>query len=306
MVASALQNLALVHRDRGEVQQAGDVTARLVALSARLGADHPRHATRLRNAAAIETELGHYDDAIAHGREALAIFERWYGSEHRSLDEALNNLAIALRLHGDTAEARALFERLQGRYAARFGAGSQENAEAEANLAIMELEAGELDAAAARAGRAIAALEAALGPDHADLVTAQVIAGGIARYRGRLAESTAHLERAVAIAERALGAEHVATINPRIELASTALAAGEPARAVEVLTPSLQLIERLADVPPPVAAEARFVMAQALRAARRDPGRARALADAARALYAGLGEPFAAQLAAVDAWLAAP
>ena len=49
----------------------------------------------------------------------------------------------------------------------------------------------------------------------------------------------------------------------------------------------------------------RFHTARALADLRREPGRARALAAQARAYYARTPDAFAAELAEIDAWLAA-
>ncbi|MCA9679818.1 MAG: tetratricopeptide repeat protein, partial [Myxococcales bacterium] len=304
-VGGALHNLAVTQLAAGHLQEALRTSDEAVAETERvLGPDHPKLASLLMNASMFDTRAGHVDAAIAKARRGIAILDRWYGHEHPKVDALLNNLAVALRMHGDTAEARSLFEEVQRRRAARLGERSLDNGEALCNLAIMDLEDGELAIATTRAAEGLAVMESVLGPDDPELANALVLNGGIARYRGDLDASVAYLERAVAVVERGRGVDSPDAVNPRVELAHTEAARGHHARAVEVLTPSLALTERSADVPPEAAAETRFAMATSMVHVGGDRARAIALARQARDGYVGLGDGYASKVDDIDAWLA--
>jgi tetratricopeptide (TPR) repeat protein len=55
--------------------------------------------------------LGAYSEAVPFLRDALAIYERRLGPEHRDTARTLNNLALTLAYQGDYAGARPLHER---------------------------------------------------------------------------------------------------------------------------------------------------------------------------------------------------
>jgi tetratricopeptide (TPR) repeat protein len=268
-LATALHNLALSQLSLGDVTGAGTTIAESLAVGVRtLGTDHPRQAHRVHSAAHIDLAAGRVELALERARSTIATIERWYGPDHGALDEPLNTLATALRLAGRASEAVEPAARYLRATAAHIGPRSVRAAMAEANLAMIEIETGDLDAAERHVRHSLAVFEAALGPEDRELINVLVAIGYLERQRGAFAASAATLTRAVTIAEDGLGADHAATINPRIELANTLIAAGRGPDAVAALAPAIAIIDRRPDLAAPMVAEARAAMAQARRITR--------------------------------------
>jgi len=249
---------------------------------------------------AARLKLGRFDAALEAARRAVAIAEL-DGAEGIRMSSASGALGEASRATGDLPAARAAFERAL-RIERALGLGRRSDvAQAEHNLALVEVAAGDLAQAGMRGAEALATLETMHGTDRKILIPALVLVGYVARERGELAASEAHLRRAAAIGERQLGPDHYDTVNSRIELASTLVRAKRAREAALLLEP----IARSSTTTPATAAEARFGLARALDAAGGDRGRARALATDARDRYRALGEAMAPQAAEIARWLAA-
>ncbi len=299
------KNLANALLWAGQLPQARlEIDEAIKLVVATLGDGHPMTGEYFMVAASIAAAQGQVDLAVTNARRAVDIPTRWYGPDAAALVTPLEVLGGIFATYGEVDQARKLIDRS---LAIRARHGDRPNAalgETLVNLAVAEVGRGDLPRALELGNRGLAMLEATRGPNHPGLANALVLLGYIERARNHFTESARHLERAVSITSLALGPSHVDTINPRIELANTHLAAGRPGEAVTALQPALDLVARDPQIPPQVAAEARFVFAEAAwRTGDRE--HARAAATAARDTYLTLGEPFAAQHAAARQWLVA-
>ncbi|MSO91975.1 MAG: tetratricopeptide repeat protein [Rhodospirillales bacterium] len=112
-VATALNNLALLHYSRGDFKSAEPLYQRALAIDEKvLGEDNPGVATDLNNLALLYKKQGKFKDAEPLLRRALAIKEKAFDPGHPSLVTGLKNYAALLRAldRGDEAakyESRA-------------------------------------------------------------------------------------------------------------------------------------------------------------------------------------------------------
>ncbi len=112
-VATALNNLALLHYTQGNYAAAEPLYRRSLAIDEKtLGADHPSVATDLNNLALLYKKQGNVEAAAPLLKRALAIKERAFDPGHPSLVTGLRNYASLLRALGrieeaETYEARA-------------------------------------------------------------------------------------------------------------------------------------------------------------------------------------------------------
>jgi tetratricopeptide (TPR) repeat protein len=112
-VATALNNLALLHYTQGNYAAAEPLYRRSLAIDEKtLGADHPSVATDLNNLALLYKKQGNLKEAEPLLKRALAIKERAFDPGHPSLVTGLRNYASLLRALGrieeaETYEARA-------------------------------------------------------------------------------------------------------------------------------------------------------------------------------------------------------
>jgi len=114
------------------------IAAALAAAAPAVAAAEPTPETRLsRLEAGIEaaTSARRWDEAIALGREALAIEEGSKGSDDPEVGGTLSLIAGWLAAEGKPAEATPLYRRALAIFTARLGPGSRLSEEAASNLA---------------------------------------------------------------------------------------------------------------------------------------------------------------------------
>eukprot|EP00240_Pyramimonas_obovata_P003175 CAMPEP_0118924400 /NCGR_PEP_ID=MMETSP1169-20130426/2554_1 /TAXON_ID=36882 /ORGANISM="Pyramimonas obovata, Strain CCMP722" /LENGTH=636 /DNA_ID=CAMNT_0006865509 /DNA_START=385 /DNA_END=2295 /DNA_ORIENTATION=- len=111
-VAQALGNLAGVHQEMGEYDEALPLYERSLAIREKVhGADHPEVATGLNNLAVLYKRMGKYDEALPLYQRSLAIREKVYEADHPAVATSLNNMGGLYYNMGRYREARPLFER---------------------------------------------------------------------------------------------------------------------------------------------------------------------------------------------------
>jgi serine/threonine-protein kinase len=218
-------------------------------------------------------ERGKYAEARALGEKALERFER-KGSDHAI--EAVAELGIVADYEGRKSDARALYGRVLAWDERVLGAGSSKAARVLENLGMLEQDEGDFDAALRDESRAVAILNATLGPDHP---ATGVALSNLADWLERPAEALPLAQRALAIAEKATGAS--------ADTGYALLALGGALRGLgrdeEVIGPSeraLAIFQR--EQRPLAVADAQANLGLALHATRRDEPRARALLLRAR------------------------
>ena len=277
-LADDQNNLSIALGGAGDYGAAVTAAARAVALSEpALGPDHPEVGRYLVQLGLAQLATGDLDAAEGALGRGLGLLETWYGSSDPRLDSALANLGELRRLQGRSAEARSVWER---RLAIARTALPALVTPIQSDLAILMIDLGDLDGAAAAMREVLPALEAQYGPDAMSALTDPLItAGHIARAQGRFDEAHAHIARSLALLERNVGAAHPAAMNARVELARTELVAGRPAAARATLEATLDAIAGRTDLPPTLVVESGLVFAEIeLAQGRRAQARRRAAA----------------------------
>ncbi|WP_394825520.1 tetratricopeptide repeat protein [Pendulispora albinea] len=292
----------------------------------RSGGHGELEARLLEGLAAIHQGQGRYDEARKLGVEALALWEKANGPDDLEVAISLNNLSLALRRLGDLSGTLAKREQALGILQRVLGRGHPTTATIQGNVAVALTDMHRLDTAWAMAEESRDLLAQTLGPDHVQVAYIEDTLAAIRLEQDRCAEALPHAQRATDIIERTRGpksptlAEVLNTVGRierclgrverAIELHRRALSIWEPAstesggyattlhamgedwlaakrpssalapleRALQLRSGPDRLQEDLADT--------RFTLARALDGARREPDRARSLADAALDFYA--------------------
>ncbi len=278
---------------------------RLIALLQRLyGASHPRIAVAIANRGYDLASAGKPDLAVVEFRRAIAMQELLFGPDVPFLSIYYNNLGSALTQSGRYAEGQGALQRALA-LVAPLGATSPHNVLPLASLAELENRIGDRDAALTAAERAIAIVDAS-GESEVRLLPALLVQQGLARLaKGDAAAAHVSCTRALALEEKRETLEPD-KIQPDWEDALTCL--GEAETALGPLERALAHLERSVSLTKREMATdlslARFALARALTAAKRDPKRARDLAEAAgRELRAAPGMEREAREA--ESWLGA-
>ena len=110
-LASTLYNLAILRRQQGQLDEAGQLYRRGLEIRERKqGPNHPDVATILNNLAALEAARGRYDAAQPLLERALTIRETVLGNDHILTAESMNNLALLYAAQGNGAAAEPLYQ----------------------------------------------------------------------------------------------------------------------------------------------------------------------------------------------------
>ena len=110
-LASTLYNLAILRRQQGQLDEAGQLYRRGLEIRERKqGPNHPDVAKILNNLAALEAARGSYDAAQPLLERALTIRETVLGNEHILTAESMNNLALLYAAQGNAAAAEPLYQ----------------------------------------------------------------------------------------------------------------------------------------------------------------------------------------------------
>jgi tetratricopeptide (TPR) repeat protein/predicted Ser/Thr protein kinase len=267
-----------------------------------LSSDHPLEEARLAsNLALVHQVMGEHDEAVRLHTRALAIQEAALGEHHPEVAATLNNLGVVQQLAGNYDEAIPLYTRSVAMQIAALGESHPVVAGSLANLATIRMRRHEYDEALALYERALAIQQATLDENHPELAaTLNDLADAHAKKRNH-AEALRLYSRALAIWETALGPDDPEVARALQGLGDTALAQGRPADGVALLERALKLREETSSAER--VGKSRFSLARCLWETEIDRPRARALAELARADFAGI--PDEEKMREVDDWLAA-
>lgn len=110
--AIVLNNMAGIHKARGDFDQAAELYRDSLAMHTRVfGAGHEETANVLNNLTSVLQQTGELDEAEKLLRESLAILIETFGEEHTRIAVVYNNLGQVAQRRGDLDAAQQLFER---------------------------------------------------------------------------------------------------------------------------------------------------------------------------------------------------
>jgi CHAT domain-containing protein/tetratricopeptide (TPR) repeat protein len=243
--AHALNNLAVLHRDKGDYARAEPLFIRGLAIRERaLGPEHPDVAQSLNNLAGLYLNKGAYAKAELLHRRALSIWEKALGPEHFQVAGSLNNLGVLYRNKGDYVTAEPLLQRARSIWEKALGPEQPEVALALHNLARLYDYKGDYAMAEPFLQRALAIREKALGSDHPMVAASLYNLANLYGDRGDYAKAEPLLQRALSIWEKAAGPEHPEVANSSNSLASLYLIAGDYDKAESLMQRALSIWEK--------------------------------------------------------------
>jgi serine/threonine-protein kinase len=290
---------ARIASNTGDGALADDRFAHAEALIGRVGDDRARAQLWLQEGLAL-LDVGRYDDAGGLEQKALPIFER-LGDDVDAM-EATNALGIADDGQGRYEKARDEYGRVLAWRERVLGSDHPSVFRPLNDLASLEGEHGNREAAIRLMTRALSIVERAYGPDHPDVAWALLDLaneyGGLDRY----AEVLPLAERSLRINERVFG--------PDAADVAYSLGALCPAliglhRFTDAIAPAERelAIRQRASSPDLFLANAESDLGFALYYSKRDVQRGKALLVEARAIYVRIGRT--ARVPDIDAALAA-
>ena len=183
--------------------------------------------------------------AIQYGQLLLADRERVLGPDHPDTLTSRNNLAMACRAVGRTAEAIPLLEGTVADCERVLGPDHPYTLGFRNNLAMVYEAAGRTAEAIPLYERALADHERVLGPDHPVTLTSRNNLAMAYKDVGRTAEAITLLERTLADRERVPGPDHPDTLGSRNNLAMAYKDAGRTAEAIPLYECALADCERV-------------------------------------------------------------
>lgn len=274
-VATVAGNLAVVLLELERTDEARRLLERALAIRrAVFGARDPLIAESLNNLAELERRTGRLDRARTLHEAALGLRREVLDDGHPDVAESLNNLGVLLHDLGEAEAAAAHLGEAHGIRRDRLGDIHPATLESAGNLAAVAVDLGDLATAEAVL---LAAVEA--------LPVEAATAGGLAAYILRQGIDVLLLEqdadRAVLLCEARVvdppaGATRDDADRPVVDLATAELmsacaralvAVGAEARAIALVERHLALLAAAPTVPPAVAAELRWGLAEAAAAA---------------------------------------
>ena len=209
-VATRYNNLGVIHRDLGDLEQAKEYLQRALTIRLeKLGADHIDVATSYNNLGSIHQDLGDLEQAKEYLQRALTIRLEKLGADHIDVATSYNNLASIHQDLGDLEQAKEYLQRALTIRLEQLGADHIDVATSYNNLASIHQDLGDLEQAKEYLQRALTITLEKLGTDHIDVATIYNNLGSIHQVLGDLEQAKEYLQRALTIRLEKLGAEHI-------------------------------------------------------------------------------------------------
>ncbi|MCA9711546.1 MAG: tetratricopeptide repeat protein, partial [Myxococcales bacterium] len=299
-------HLASAYMEEDRVDDAARVLAQAEEVAATaLGAEHPHRGNLLVHAGRVESARGNHARAAELLEGGLRIFEGAYGELHPNISAVLNGLALQLEDLGRPEEAVDRFRRAERLVLQTLGEEHEQVAIIRANLGNTLRRLGRADEAlllhrSVKAARERTEVEAEKRYEILDNI------GDDLRVLGRCDEAVPQYEAANRLREEVGEAEGAAVAYALLGIGLCRWQTGGAARARSQLEAALERIEEAKDRDEPWPTEllalVRLSLAQVLREL--DPGSARAaaLAEQARAYWAGDPVQHRRLLEQVTAW----
>lgn len=241
--AETLSNLAVVRRERGDLDQAEKLMRRAVELREKYaGPDTPAVAWALNNLAAILHAGGRDAEADPILRRALLIAET--AGDDRLLGPILNGLGLSLMGLREPARAEPVLRRALAILEKSNGSDSLEVGKAANNLGMLYCLNGEYVKAEAELRRAVRLYEKNAGPEHPLLAVTLNNLFSVLADEKRFDEGEPYLRRALAICEKNCeGTARLASMHAG--LAALEASRGNYQTAAKLLEGAIEVQERL-------------------------------------------------------------
>ena len=238
--ASGMMFVVGIGRERPRDAQPWVDAARAMARRANLGpvAD----ATLDVNVAGLRMDEGELDEATTLARSALATLQDALDDDDPRLLQAYSALAMVLARRHELKESRSVFEQALAVAEAQ-GEGHPEVARTLVNLAVVQQQMGETQAAETSLLRALPVFEAAYGGEHPHVASVLNNLGGLQYEIGEYEAARATHERALAVRLALHGEKHASVAQTYHNLANAYVGLHEDEKALELVRKSLEIRE---------------------------------------------------------------
>jgi CHAT domain-containing protein/Tfp pilus assembly protein PilF len=242
-VATTLNNLAELYKNRGEFARAEPLYQRALEIWVKLrGNEHSSVANTLNNLADMYRAKGDYARAEPLLRRALAIYVK-INPEDPDVALAMSNLAAVYATKGDNARAEPLYLRALAIREKVLGPQHRDVADTLNNLAELYRGNGNYARAALLLERALS-IHVKIDAQHPDVAIVLNNLAGLYLLRGYFARAEPLYARALEINVKALGPEHPEVSRSLNNLAAVFSAKGDEARAETVYLRALAIREK--------------------------------------------------------------
>ncbi|MEM6456971.1 MAG: serine/threonine-protein kinase [Acidobacteriota bacterium] len=175
------------------------------------GDDHQATVIGLINVGQGLLELGRFDEAAPHVREAVTRATAFLPLGHPLVVTAQRNLGALLARQGQLDEAETVLQTALEGHTALYGPDQFLTQLVRSSLARIALRRGQLDAADADFATALAAIEPSFGSEHHVVAELLHVQGELRQRQGRVEEARALFDRALAIRETVFGPDGAPT-----------------------------------------------------------------------------------------------
>ncbi|MBI5548970.1 MAG: serine/threonine protein kinase [Deltaproteobacteria bacterium] len=182
--------------------------------------------------------------AVEHLRRSLALWQK-IDPDGLETAEALQILAITLRLDGKLQEALAAFQGALALREKKVGPDSDLAATSRNGIGLILLALGRFDEALMVFRQSLATMERTLGPKHLHVANGLNNIGVVFYEQGRFGEALPYFERALAIREAAVGSDSPKLADSCVDVAQVLLELGETDRARTRLEQARAILEKL-------------------------------------------------------------
>jgi CHAT domain-containing protein/Tfp pilus assembly protein PilF len=246
LVATTLNNLALLYKEQGNYERAESLLQRALAIREKVfGQEHPLVAISLTNLAGLYQAQGNYAQAEPLYQRALAISERVLGQEHPLVATTLNNLALLYKEQGNYEQAESLLQRALAIREKVFGQEHPDLATTLNNLALVYQSQGNYAQAEPLYQRALAISEKVFGQEHPTVAISLNNLAELYREMGNYVQAEPLYQRALAISEKVFGQEHPLVATSLNNLALLYQAQGNYAQAEPLYQRALAISEKV-------------------------------------------------------------
>ncbi len=244
-ISQNLNNLALIRRVRGDLDEAEALYQQALEMTHRLfGEEHPEIAITLMNLADINTLQGRLQEAEAMYLDALAMSRKLFGEEHPRIALVLNNLAFVYYEENKIDEALAASREALAMQRSRLG---ERHPDVAGSLAIQGrwlTETGEYPEAEALLRAALDIQLETMEPDHPQLAITRIDLAELLIKTGNLDEALEQAELGEAALTRSVGPDHWRTAVARQIHGAVLLTMGDLAGAEPLLTSSYEQLKQ--------------------------------------------------------------
>lgn len=243
-LAENMNNLALILKDQGKLEEAGELYLQSLAMNQRLyGESHPAIALSLGNLAQLHRDLGELDLAESHYKDALSIQRDLLGERHPEVARLVQNLAFVYQDAGDLDHAMELSREALAMQIELLGGEHPNTAEIMSVLGRWELETGNLETAESILREALAIQEAKLESGHVSTALTRVTLADALLQTGQAAEALEQAKSAESALEASLSGDHWLTALAWLEHGSALHANGDLAGAEELIKRSYSKLD---------------------------------------------------------------